>query len=149
MRHLVSDEIEKMLTAGFIEPATSEQAFPVVTFPNKYASLRFCVDYRNLNAETLTDTYPLRRMDDCLDSLGEAQIFKTLDARNSYWQVPINDADRFKTTFTSHMGTYRYNRMPFGLKNAPATFQLEFYIILSEVHWQTCVVYLDDLIGFS
>jgi len=149
LRAKAEAEIRKMLDAGVIEPATSEWASPVVLVPKKDASLRFCVDYRRLNAKTVGDAYPLPRIDDCLDSLGNATIFTTLDCNAGYWQVPVAPADRDKTTFTSYMGTYRYVRMPFGLRNAPATFQRALDIILSGVRWQSCLIYLDDVIVFS
>ena len=95
------------------------------------------------------DPYPLPRIDDCLDSLGDAQIFTTLDCNTGYWQVPVAPEDRDKTKFTSYLGTYRYTRMPFGLRNAPATFRRTLYIILSGVRWQTCLIYIDDVIVFS
>ena len=117
--------------------------------PKKDGTLRFCVDFRLLNALTIPDTYPLPRMEDCIDSLGEARLFTTLDALWGYWQVPIAERDRDKTTFTSHMGTFRYKRMPFGLRNAPATFQRTLDIMLSDVRWKTCLVYIDDVVIFS
>ena len=149
IREIVKVEITKMLDAGVIEPATSEWASPVVLVPKKDGSLRFCVDYRRLNTKTLADAYPLPRMDDCIDSLGDAHVFSTLDCNSGYWQIPVADEDRDKTTFTSYLGTFRYLRMPFGLKNAPATFQRALDIILSGVRWQICLVYLDDVIVFS
>jgi len=109
----------------------------------------FCVDFRRLNAATIPDTYPLPRMDDCIDSLSTAKVFTLLDALWGYWQVPIAEQDRDKTTFTSHMGTYRYLRMPFGLRNAPSSFQRALDIILSGVRWRMCLVYIDDIIIFS
>lgn len=111
-----------MLDVGVIEPATSEWASPVVLVPKKDGSLRFFVDYRRLNTKTLTDAYPLPRMDDCIDSLGDARIFTTLECNSSYWQIPVAASDHDKTTFTTYLGTFMYLRMPFGLKNAPATF---------------------------
>jgi len=148
-RQLASEEINKMLAKGVIEPATSEWASPIVLVPKKDGQLRFCVDYRKLNELTVTDAYPLPRMDDCMDSLGDAAVFTTLDCNFGYWQIPVAERDRDATTFTSHMGTYRFTRMPFGLKNAPATFQRALDIILSGVRWQTCLIYLDDVIVFS
>ena len=148
-REMVREQVDAMLRAGVIEPATSEWASPVVLVPKKDNSLRFCVDYRSLNGKTIADTYPLPRMDDCIDSLGDAAIFTTLDCNSGYWQIPIAEEDRDKTTFTSFLGTFRYLRMPFGLKNAPATFQRALDIILSGVRWQICLVYLDDVIVFS
>ena len=79
----------------------------------------------------------------------DAAVFTTLDCNSGYWQVPIAPEDRDKTTFTTHLGTFRHLRMPFGLRNAPATFQRALDIILSGVRWQTCLIYLDDVIIFS
>ena len=149
MRDLAAKEISKMLEHGVIEPATSEWASPIVFVPKKDGTKRFCVDYRRLNAVTSPDAYPLPRIDDCIDSLGDAVIFTTLDANAGYWQIPVAPEDRDKTTFTCHKGTFRYLRMPFGLRNAPATFQRALDIILSGVRWQTCLIYLDDVIVFS
>jgi hypothetical protein len=111
--------------------------------------MRFCVDYRRLNMITVPDTYPLPRMDECIDSLGDAVVFTNLDCNSGYWKIPVHPGDRDKTTFTSHYGTYRFLRLPFGLRNAPATFQRAIDIILSGVKWKTCLVYLDDVIVFS
>ena len=88
-------------------------------------------------------------MDDCLDSHGNAMVFTTLDCNSGYWQIPVRDEDRCKTTFTTHVGTYQYRRMPFGLKNAPATFQRALDMILSGVRWTTCLIYIDNVIIFS
>jgi transposase InsO family protein len=148
-REAESKEVERMLKAGVIEPAASEWASPVVLVPKSDGSMRFCVDYRKLNAITVRDTYPLPRMDECIDSLGEAQMFTTLDCNSGYWQVPVAPEDMDKTTFTSHEGTFRFKRMPFGLRNAPATFQRVVDIILSGLTWKSCLVYLDDIIIYS
>ena len=138
-----------MLKEGVIEPASSEWASPVVLVPKPDGSMRFCVDYRRLNALTIRDSYPLPRMDECIDSLGDAQLFSTLDCNSGYWQIPVEPSDRDKTTFTSHEGTFRYTRMPFGLTNAPATFQRVVNMTLAGLTWKTCLVYLDDIIIFS
>jgi Reverse transcriptase (RNA-dependent DNA polymerase) len=108
-----------MLELDVIEPSMSEWASPVVLVPKPDGSLRFCVDYRKLNSITERDVYPLPRMDDCLDSLGDAQVFSTLDANYGYLQVKVEEKDRDKTSFTCHAGTYKFKRMPFGLVNAP------------------------------
>ena len=142
-------EVDRMLEAGVIEPAQSEWASPIVLVPKPDGSLRFCVDYRRLNAVTVKDTYPLPRMDECIDSLGDANIFTTLDCNSGYWQIPIAPEDRDKTAFVCHSGLFRYLRMPFGLTNAPATFQRTLDILLSSYKWTSCIVYLDDVIIFS
>ena len=148
-RAVESAEIERMLKAEVIEPATSEWASPIVLVAKPDGSTRFCVDYRRLNAITVRDSYPLPRMDECIDSLGDAKIFTTLDCNSGYWQIPVRPEDREKTTFTSHEGLYWFLRMPFGLRNAPATFQRFVDITLSGLTWKTCLVYLDDIIVFS
>ncbi len=88
-------------------------------------------------------------MDDCIESLGEAKIFTTLDCNSGYWQIPIHEADRNKTALVSHMGSYLFTRMPFGLTNAPAKFQRAVDILLSGVNCQFCLVYLYDIIVYS
>jgi hypothetical protein len=88
-------------------------------------------------------------MDDCIDSLGDAVIFTSLDCNSGYCQIPVHPEDRDKTTLTSHYGIYRFLQLPFGLRNAAATFQRAIDIILSGVKWKTCLVYLDDAIVFS
>ncbi|CAN8069586.1 unnamed protein product [Agarophyton chilense] len=88
-------------------------------------------------------------MDEWIDSLGEANVFTTLDANSGYGQVPVAEEDQYKTAFACHAGLYRFKRMPFGLTNAPATFQRTLNIFLSRYKWKTCLVYLDDVIIFS
>ena len=149
MREMVAKEVEKILNAGVIEPANTEWASPVVLVPEKDGSLRFCVEYRRLNAKTLADSYPLPRMDGCIDSLVYAAVFTTLDCNSGYWQIPVASENQDETTFTTYMGTFRHLRMPFELRGAPATFQRALDIILSRVRWQICLVYLDDVIVFS
>ncbi len=148
-RELVQFEVNKQLKAGVIEPVQSEWAAPVLFDPKKDGKLRFCVDYRKLNTLTVRDSYPLPRMDECIDSLGEATVFTTLDAYAGYWQLPIKKEDRHKTAFVCHTGTYQYNRMPFGLTNAPASFQRALDMILTKYKWKQCLIYLDDVIVFS
>ena len=117
--------------------------------PKPNGSMRFYVDYGKLNAVTVKDTYPLPRLDECLDWLGDTKVFSALDAISGYWQMPIPEPDRDKTAFSCHSGLYRFSRMPFGLTNAPATFQRAMDILLSPFRWKSCLVYLDDIIIFS
>ena len=138
-----------MLKGGIIKPSTSQWASPVVLAPKKDGTLRFCIDYRKLNAVTKRDAYPLPRMDDCLDSLGHANIFSTLDANWGYWHVPMQESDIEKTAFCTHEGLFEFKRMPFGLTNAPATFQRALDIVLSKFKWKTALVYIDDVVIFS
>ena len=85
-----------------IEPTNSEWASPVVLVPKPDGTPRFCIDYRRLNERTVKDSYPLSRMDECLDSLGEARVFSTVYCNAGYWQIPVAKEDRGKTAFTCH-----------------------------------------------
>ena len=147
-RKAEEEEVQRMLEADVIEPSQSEWASPVVLVTKPDGILRFCIDYRKVNALTVKDTYPLPRMDEFLDSLGDATIFSTLDCNSGYWQIPMAEDNRDKTTFTCHAGTYRFVRMAFRLCNAPATFRRTADIILMKFRWKTCLVYLDDIIIF-
>ena len=146
-------EIRKAVTAmkedGIIREAKSEWASPVVLIPKSDGSMRFCVDYCRLNELTVRDSYPLPRMEDCLDSLGEAAFFTTLDWNSVFWQIPAAVEDRATTAFNFHEVCFEFCRMTFGLCNAPATFQRTVYMLLSGYRLRTCLVYLDDIIMFS
>jgi Reverse transcriptase (RNA-dependent DNA polymerase) len=133
-----------MLAEGIIEPATSEWSSPVVLVSKRDGGMRFCVDYRKLNLLTERDVYPLPRLDECVDSLGDAVVFLTLDANSGYWQVSMHPDDRDKTTFTCHFGIFRFKRMPFGFRSAPPTFRSAMDVILSGVRRQKCLCHLDD-----
>ena len=148
-REIVFKEVDRMLRHGVIHEAQSEWAAPVIIVEKQDGSPRFCVDYRRLNALTVKDSYPLPRMEDCLDSPGEAKYFSTLDCNSGYWQIPMAPEDRHKTAFTCHAGCYEFCRMPFGLCNAPATFQRTVDILLAKYRWRSCLAYLDDVIVFS
>ena len=145
----VRDHLEEMLTRGIIQPSCSPWAAPIVLVQKKDGSTRFCVDYWRLNSVTKKDAFPLPRVDDSLDALGESELFSTLDLASGYWQVELDPANREKTAFTTHQGLYEFNVMPFGLCNAPGTFQRLMNSTLSGLQWSSCLVYLDDVIIFS
>ena len=88
-------------------------------------------------------------MDECLDSLGESSVFTTLDCNSVYWQIPVTEEDRPKTAFMCHAGTYKFNRMSFGLMNAHATFQRMLDILFPCYSLKSCLIYLDDIFIFS
>jgi len=148
-RQIISDQINKMKKLNVIAPSHIAWASPVVIVPKRNGKARFCVDYRQLNNITKKDAYPLLRMEDCLDSVGDAQVFTSLDCTAGYWKVPLRKEDQEKTAFTTHCGIYHWLSMTFGLTNAPATFQRALDITLSGLKWQICLVYLDDVISFS
>ena len=96
-----------MLKEGVIEPANTDWASPVVLVPKPERPLRFCIDYRRLNAMNIRDTYPIPRMDECIDSSGDAVIFSTLECNSGYLQITMSDEDRGKKYLVSHCGLFR------------------------------------------
>ena len=123
MAALLRAEIDQLLANGLIRPSTSPWAAPTVFARKKDGTWRLCVDYRGLNAATRKDAFPLPRIDDILARLGGAKIFSTLDLASGYWQVLVDPAHRHKTAFITPFGLFEWNVMPFGLCNAPLTFQ--------------------------
>jgi len=138
--------IDEMQAQGIIEPSQSKWASNIVVVQKKDGSIRFCVDYRKLNNLTRKDAYPLPRIDTCLDTLSGAVWYSTFDLRSGFHQVSVHPRDRNKTTFVCHRGTFRFPRMPFGLCNVPATFQRLMDTVLAGLNYETCLVYLDDII---
>jgi len=121
----------------------------VVLVPKPDGTIQFCVDYRQLNEVKVREVYPLPCMDECIDFLGDAKVFSTLDCNSGYWQIAVVHEDRDKTTFVRHEGVYRNIHLPFGPCNAPATFQRATNMILGGLKWKSCLVYLNDIIVFS
>ena len=148
-RQLVDTEVDKMLEGGTIEPAEGPWASPVVLVKKKDGSMRFCVDYRRLNQVTVKDAYPLPRIDDSLDTLAGSCWFSTMDLVSGYWQVAMAPEDREKTAFSTHRGLFQFTVMPFGLCNAPGTFERLMEVAMRGLQWSSCLVYLDDIVVFS
>ena len=152
-RQEIAAQLSKMQDGGVIQPSNSSWASPVVLVRKRDGSLRFCVDYRALNSVTKPDVFPLPRIDDLLDKLGQAKYFTTLDLKSGYWQIKMDSSSQEKTAFATHRGLYEFRVMPFGVKNAPAVFQRLMQNVLSNLNVDTdkefVDVYLDDIIIFS
>ncbi|GFY19212.1 retrovirus-related Pol polyprotein from transposon 17.6 [Trichonephila clavipes] len=138
--------INDMKNNDDIEPSSRPWASPIVLVRKKDGSTRFCVDYRWLNDVTKKDSYPLPRIDDTLDTLAGNTWFSTLDLKSGYWQVELHPDDKEKTAFTAGQGLWQFKVMPFGLCNAPATFERLMETVLGGLSYETCLVYLDDII---
>jgi transposase InsO family protein len=143
------EQIKYLTEQGFIEPSSSDWCAGVVLAPKKDGTLRFCVDYRELNSRTKFDAYPMPDATEALDALTGAQFFTTLDAEKGYHQVLLRPEARKFTAFATHEGLWQYRRMPFGLKNAPACFQRIMDLVLAGLLWEEVLVYIDDIIIFS
>lgn len=148
-QQIISQQIQQMLADGIIEYASGPYAAPVTLQPKKDGSLRFCVDFRQLNSVTVRDVYPIPRIDDTLDQLQMAKYFTSLDLKSGFWQIELDDESRPKTAFITHAGLFQFKVMPFGLTNAPATFQRLMDLVLGGLKWSCALVYLDDIIVYS
>ena len=115
--------VQEMLLGGQIEPSDSPWASPVVLVTKKDGSTHLCVDYHRLNALTTKDAYPLPQIDDSLQLLGNQQWFSTMDLASGYWQVAMSPDAKRKAAFVTNEGLFQFRVMPFGLCNAPATFE--------------------------
>ena len=149
LRQATEDILNQMLEQGFVQPSGSPWSSPVVLVRKKDGSLRFCVDYRQLNQHTLKDAYPLPLIDESLEAMQGAKYFSSMDLQSGYWQVQLDPESRAKTAFSTSTGLYEWKVLPFGLCNAPATFMRLMELVLSGLQWQTCLVYLDDILVFG
>ena len=138
--------ILEMQKQDVIEPSSSPWSSPIVLVGKKDGSTRFCVDYRKVNDVTHKDSYPLPRIDDTIDALAGSKWFSTLDLKSGYWQVQLSEEAKEKTAFSSGSGLWQFKVMPFGLCNAPATFERLMEQVLVGLPTSTALVYLDDIL---
>jgi len=149
----VNKQINEMIEQRIIHKSKSPCCSPICIVPKKSDAsgkpkFRLVVDYRNLNEITIYDKFPIRRMDEILDKLGRCQYFTTNRAKG-FHQIQMEPESIAKTAFSTKHGHYEYTRMPFGLKNAPATFQRCMNNLLEDLIYKDFLVYLDDIIIFS
>ncbi|XP_042320340.1 uncharacterized protein LOC121929090 [Sceloporus undulatus] len=148
-KQAIEKEINEMLEMGIIRPSRSTWASPVVLVPKKGGKeIRFCVDYRRLNSVTRPEQYPMPRVDELLEKLGRAKYLSSIDLTKGYWQVALAEESKHRTAFITHMGLFEFNVLPFGLRNAPATFQRLVDSLLRGCG-DFAVAYLDDIAIFS
>ena len=142
--------MQDLLESGRIVPSSSPYGAPVLFAEKKGGGgLRMCIDFRSLNSNTVTDSWPLPRIDEMLARLHGAKHFSKLDLRDGYHQIPIEESDRAKAAFTCRYGTFEFVVMPFGLKNAPSHFQRSMNMLLSDLLDECVLVYMDDILIFS
>ena len=145
----VRQHLQQLMEKGVIRESASPFSSPIVLVRKANGDLRMCVDYRKLNSITREDAFPLPRIDESVDALGGAQIFSTLDLASGYHQVAMAEQDKQKTAFTTPLGLFEFNRMPFGLTGAPATFQRLMQTSMNDLVFKIALVYLDDILVYA
>ena len=139
-----------MLNGGAIHPSQSPWCNAVVLVRKKDGSLHFCIDSQRLNAKTKKDSYPLPRMQETMESMVGALYFSCMDLKSSFWQVKMSEKAHQYTAFNvESMGVYEFLCMPYGLCNAPTTFQRLIQNCLGELSLTYTLIYLDDIIVYS
>jgi len=146
--------VTKLLRDGIIEESISPWNSPILVIPKKLDAsgqpkFRLVVDYRKLNEKTIGNVCPLPDITEILDQLGQAKYFSCLDLAMGYHQIDMDPRDIDKTAFSTKEGHWAYNRMPFGLKTAPATFQKMMNNVLSDLTGTRCFVFLDDIVIYA
>ncbi|XP_062864418.1 uncharacterized protein LOC134326144 [Trichomycterus rosablanca] len=145
----IKAHIQELLEREVVRVSCSPYSSPIVVVQKKDGTIRLCVDYRQLNAKTRKDAYPLPRIEESLDALAGARLFSTLDLTSGYNQVPMMEKDKQKTAFCTPFGLFEFNRMPFGLCNSPSTFQRLMERIFGDERFHSLLLYLDDIVIFS
>jgi transposase InsO family protein len=151
-RQVEYDELTKMQAIGVIEQCESAWSSPVMIVPKKNpGEWRFAIDYRLVNKLTKPSAYSLPRLDDALSSMHGATFFTSLDSASAFWTIELSERAKDITAFSSScgLGQFRFTRMPFGLSNAPASWQRLMDLVFQGLHWKSVLTFLDDVCIFS
>ena len=148
MKDGVKNEVGKLVELGVAEPSFSPWASPIVPVPKKDGSLRICIDYRRLNSVTVPDPYYMITLDEILEKVGNSGCLSKLDLSKGFYQIGIDEESKDKTAFVTPFGKFRFTRMPFGLRNAPAIFQRTMEEVLRGCY-EFSAPYIDDILVFS
>ena len=146
-KELLDKEVQYMLKNDIIEESQSNWSSPCILVPKHDGGFRFCTDFRKVNDKTKSDSFPIPRIADYIDQIGNAKFVSTFDMLKGYWQVPLTQRAREISAFVTQSGLYQYKVMPFGMKNAPATFQRMVNKLVRDI--DGCVGYIDDVVIFS
>ena len=146
-KELLDKEVQYMLKNDIIEESQSNWSSPCILVPKHDGGFRFCTDFRKVNDKTKSDSFPIPRIADCIDQIGNAKFVSAFDMLKGYWQVPLTQRAREISAFVTPFGLYQYKVMPFGKKNAPATFQRMVNKLVRDI--DGCEGYIDDVVIFS
>nr|XP_045603076.1 uncharacterized protein LOC123761177 [Procambarus clarkii] len=144
---VVKDEVEYMLKHHLIALSSSPWSSPILLVPKPGKKYRFCIDYRQVNKVTVADTYPLPRVEECLNAIGKARYLTKFDLFKGYWQVPLTEKAKPISAFVTPDGLFECQVMPFGMKNAASTFQRLMGIVLRDV--ENTLIYIDDVLIYD
>ena len=123
LQYHLREAIQCLLDKNFIEPSQSDWSSPCILVPKPDGTFRICTDYREVNSVTKTDSFPVPRMDVCIDNIGQAKYVTKFDLLKGFWKIPLTDRAKEISAFVTPDGFYQYKVMPFGMKTSPATFQ--------------------------
>ena len=143
-RELLDKEVQYMLKNDIIEESRSSWSSPCTLVPKYYGGFCFCTDFKKVNNKTMSDSFPIARIADCIDQIGKAKFVSTFDMLEGYWQVPLTYRAHEISGFVTPSGLYQYSVLPFGLKNAPATFQRMVNKLVRYI--DGCEGYIDDVV---